>query len=140
MSITIDKASREYLRFKLSQAKEAVEEARGLLEDGAELKYAVNSVYYGFYYPVLGLLHAKGYGASMQSVSIALFEKEFRDSGLFPSATFSAIRKAFELKPKCSGETLALTTREDVEKLVSEAEQFAKAVSRTAGLFEQSFP
>ncbi len=139
MSMTIDDASREYIRFKLSQAKEAVSEARGLLEDGAELSYVVNSVYYGFYYPVLGLLHAKGYGPSMQSISIALFEKGFRDSGLFEPATFNAIRKAFELKPKGSGGTLALITREDVETLISEAERFTTAVSRTAGLPDQSF-
>jgi len=138
MSMTIDEVSREYIRLKLGQAREVIEEARGLLEDGAELKYAVNSVYYGFYYPVLGLLHAKGYGSSMQSISIALFEKEFRDSGLFEPSTLNSIRKAFELKPKCSSGTPVLITRDDVETLISEAELFAKAVSHTSDLSDQS--
>ena len=132
--MVIDESSREYIRFKLGEAQEAVNEARGLLEDGAELKYVVNSVYYGFYYPVLGMLQAKGYPASMQSVSIALFEKEFQNSGLFEPASFSAIRKAFELKPKCSGGTLTLITRQDVEAMISDADQFAASVSRAAGL------
>ncbi len=130
----IGDADREYIRFKMSQAKEAIEEAKGLLEAGAELKYAVNSVYYGFYYPVLGMLRTKGFPAAMQSVSLSLFEKEFLGSGLFEQAAFDAVRKAFELKPKCSGSTLTLITRQDVESLIAEAERFVASVSRLAGL------
>ncbi len=63
-----------YLRFKMKQAGEALAEAEGLLADGAELSYVVNSLYFAFYYPVLGLLHARGMAAGMQSVSIGLFE------------------------------------------------------------------
>ncbi len=134
MSMMIDDAAREYTRLKLGQAREAVEEARGLLEDGAELKYAVNSVYYGFYYPVLAMLRLKGCFAAMQSVTIALFEQEFRESGLFEERVFDAIRKAFELKPKCADGTCAVITRQDVEALISEAAQFLASVSRIAGL------
>jgi uncharacterized protein (UPF0332 family) len=129
----LDEAQRDLVRYKLSQARESVREARGLYSDGAELKYVVNSLYYGFYYPVLALLHAKGTPAAMQSVSIALFEKEFLPTGLFEQRSFDAIRKAFELKPKCSGGTLALITRDDVEQLIREAELFMAAVSRVAG-------
>ncbi len=130
--MVMDEASREYIHYKLGQAKEAVADARGLLADGAELTYVVNSVYYGFYYPVLGMLRTKGFSGAMQSVSIALFEKEFRGSGLFELSTFEAIRKAFALKPTCSGGSPPPASRQDVEKLIDEAERFIAHVSRLA--------
>ena len=63
-----------------------------------------------------------------------MFEKEFVGTGLFEQRSFVAIRKAFELKPKCSGGMLTMTTRNDVEVLLREAELFMAAVSRVAGL------
>jgi uncharacterized protein (UPF0332 family) len=132
--MNIDDAQKDLIRYKLSQAKESVNEARGLLSDDADLKYVVNSLYYGFSYAVLALLKAKGIPAAMQSVSIAMFEKEFVGTGLFEQRSFDAIRKAFVLKPKCSGGTLTMITRKDVEDLLKEAELFMAAVSRVAGL------
>jgi len=91
-----------YFAFKMQQAREAYDEARGLLEDNAELRYVMNSLYYAYYYPVLALLQAAGSGAAMQSVSIALFERRFSGSGIIDYRFFPSIRKAFELKPKCT--------------------------------------
>ena len=130
----ISDADREYLRFKMKQAKEALAEAEGLLADGAELSYVVNSLYYAFYYPVLGLLHAKGTPAAMQSVSIALFEKEFTQTGLIDQRFSESLRRAFELKPKCSTPELKMITRADVETLLADARAFVDMVNRISSL------
>jgi hypothetical protein len=123
-------ADREFLRYKMKQAQEALDEAEGLLADGAELGYVVNSVYYAFYYPVLGLLHARGTPAAMQSVSIALFEREFIQTGLIEKRFSDSIRKAFELKPKCSTTELKMISRPDVETLLADARAFLEMVGR----------
>jgi uncharacterized protein (UPF0332 family) len=122
-------ADKEFLRFKMKQAHDALVEAEGLLADGAELGYVVNSLYYAFYYPVLGLLHARGTPAAMQSVSIALFDREFIQTGLIEKRFSDSLRKAFELKPKCSTAELKMITRADVETLLADARAFVDAVT-----------
>ena len=123
-------ADREFLRYKLKQAKESLAEAEGLLVDGAELGYVVNRLYYAFYYPVLGLLHATGTQAAMQSVSIALFEREYIQTGIVDKRFFDSIKKAFELKPKCSTTELKMIVRSDVETLLADARAFVEMAGR----------
>ena len=125
---------REYVRFKLTQAREAYAEAEGLMADEAGLGYVVNSLYYAFYYPVLALLHVKGVPAAMQSVSIALFEREFIDTGLVEKRFFQSLRRAFELKPKCSTHELKMITHDEVKALLTDARGFLETVSREAGV------
>jgi uncharacterized protein (UPF0332 family) len=129
----VNKADREYARFKLAQAKEALEDAQGLLADNAELNYVVNSLYYAYYYPALALLHAKGMPAAMQSVSIALFEGEFVKTGMIDQRFFQALRRLFELKPKCSTPQLNMISRSEVETLLADASGFIGAVGRLIG-------
>jgi uncharacterized protein (UPF0332 family) len=125
---------KEYIRFKLKQAREAHEEARGLLADGADLGYVVNSLYYAFYYPVLALLRAKGVPAAMQSVSIALFDREFIQTGVIEQRFSRSFHKAFELKPKCSTPELKMISGNDALALLADARDFIDAVSGKTGV------
>lgn len=129
----IRKADKEYIRFKLVQARDAYEEAQGLLADGADLGYVMNSLYYVFYYPVLALLRTRDIPATMQSISIALFEKEFVETGLFEKRFSRSLRRAFDLKPKCSSGELKMITREEIEVLLSEAREFLDSVDMKTG-------
>ena len=94
--------------------------------------YVVNSLYYALYYPVLALLHGRVIQAAMQSVSIALFEREFVRTGLIEQRFFQVLRRAFELKPKCSTPESRTITRGDVEALFADARDFLETVSREA--------
>jgi uncharacterized protein (UPF0332 family) len=123
--------NRAYVRFKLTQAREAYEDAQGLLADGAGLSYVVNSLFYAFYYPVLAMLRARGVPAAMQSVSISLFEKTFSEAGIFEHRFFRALRMAFELKPKCSAPESIPIDRAEVEMLLVD---FQEAVGKATGL------
>jgi uncharacterized protein (UPF0332 family) len=132
--MAIKKADKAYIGFKLIQARDAYEEARGLFTDGADLGYVLNSLYYAFYYPVLALLHSRSIPAAMQSVSIALFEKEFVESGLVEKRFYDALRRAFDLKPKCSPGELKMITRAEIEVLLTEAREFLDTVDRKTGM------
>jgi uncharacterized protein (UPF0332 family) len=88
----------------------------------------VNSLFYALYYPVLALLHAKGIPSVMQSVSIALFEKEFVKTRAIDERFFRALRRTFELKPKCSAPQLTMISRHEVEALLADAAGFIDAV------------
>ncbi len=125
----IKEADKEYIRFKIAQARDAYEEAQGLFADGADLGYVVNSLFYAFYYPVLAMLHARHIPSAMQSVSIALFEKEFVETGIFEKRVSNSLQRAFNLKPKCSSGPLTMITRAEVEELLAEAREFLEAVT-----------
>lgn len=121
-----------YFNFKMRQAREAYDEAEGLFADNAELRYVVNSVYYAYYYPVLALLGAAGHSSGMQSITLSLFEKFFRPAGLIDDRFFLSIRKAFDLKPKCSEPALTHIDRSTVEELLRNARDFHSAVKAAA--------
>lgn len=132
--MVIKKADKEYIRFKLAQARDAYEEAQSLFADGGDLGYVLNSLYYAFYYPVLALLHSRDIPAAMQSVSIALFEREFIETGLFEKHFYDALHRAFDLKPKCSSGELKMITRAEIEVLLAEAREFLDTVDRKTGM------
>ncbi len=117
-------SNREGLRLRLSQARESLEEAEALLNEGADLNFVMNSLYYAFLYPVLGLLQARRIPTPMQSAAISLFEREFVQSGEFDARFMDAIRRAFELRPSCACDGLKKATREDVTQLLPVARDF----------------
>jgi uncharacterized protein (UPF0332 family) len=112
----LSKTEREYARFKLAQANEALEDARGLLVDNAELNYVVNSLYYAMYYPALALLHARGSPAAMQSVSVALFAREFVPTG--DRSTYSSMPAGYSSLSQMLGPQFKMISRLEVEALL----------------------
>jgi len=78
------------------------------------------------------MLHLSGSGSAMQSVSIALFEKLFAGTGIIGNRFFPSIRKAFDLKPKCTENAPKLYDRATVEALLQDAQDFSDAVAAAA--------
>jgi uncharacterized protein (UPF0332 family) len=111
-------SNRENVRLKLAKAREALEEVGALLNEGADLNFVMNSLYYAFLYPVLGLLQARNTPTPMQGTAIALFEREFAKSGEFDGHFLDAMRRAFELRPACACEGPKKVTKEDIEQLL----------------------
>jgi uncharacterized protein (UPF0332 family) len=126
----VEEGQQRLVRDRLKQARGSLEEAKTLLDQDAEINFVMNSLYYAFLYPVLGLLQARGITAPMQSTAIALFEAEFSDKGYIDASYVAALRKAFELRPACSCEGQKKSTPEDVEKLLPLAEEFIERVEQ----------
>ncbi len=125
-----NESGKEIIRLKLAQARESLEEAKTLLVQDAEVNFVMNSLYYAFLYPVLGLLQARGIQTPMQSTAIELFSREFAEKGKIKSGFLDAIRKAFELRPACACEGQKKATHQDVEELLPVAEEFLENVGK----------
>lgn len=121
-------SNREKVRLKLAQARESLEEAGALLKEGADLNFVMNSLYYAFLYPALGLLQSINVPAPTQSMAIALFEREFVTSGEFDGRFLDAMRRAFELRPACACDGPKQVTKEDIEQLLPVAHEFLERV------------
>lgn len=124
-------SNKERIRIKLGQARDSLEEASALFAEGAELSFVMNSLYYAFLYPVLGLLQARQLTAPMQSTAISLFEREFVQTGVFDNRFLDALRKAFDLRPACACEQRKKINRSDIEELLLIARDFLDAVTKS---------
>jgi uncharacterized protein len=122
----------ENLRKRLTQARESLEEAGALLKEGADLNFVMNSLYYAFLYPVLGLLQAINVTTPTQSTVIDLFEREFVKSGEFDGRFLDAMRRAFELRPACACEGPKKVTKEEIEQLMPVAREFLEYAQHAA--------
>jgi uncharacterized protein (UPF0332 family) len=115
---------------RLKQARESLEEAKALLVQDAEVNFVMNSLYYAFLHPILGLLQARRMTAPMQSTAISLFDTEFVQKGDVELRFLVAARKAFDLRPACDCEGKKKITPEDIEQLLPIAEEFLQSVER----------
>jgi uncharacterized protein (UPF0332 family) len=125
-----DKYKEDVIQNRLKQAREALEEAKTLLVQDAEVNFVMNSLYYAFLYPVLGLLQARGISVQTQAAAISLFEREYVQWGDIDRDFLDAIRRAFELRPACACEGQKKAAPEDVEQLLPKAEEFLETVQR----------
>ena len=121
---------REYIRSKLLQAQDSLQEACALFEEGAELGFVMSNLYFAFLYPVLGLLKSQGVPVSTQSIALSLFEREFVEKGVFERSFFDAFRRSFDLRPACSCEGPKIISKKDIEELLPVARDFLSAVEK----------
>ena len=128
--VIMDNRGKEQIRTRLKQAEESLEDAKILLVQDAEVNFVMNSLYYAFLHPVLGLLQVRGIPAPMQSTAIGLFEREFVETGDIDQRFLVAIRKAFELRPACACEGQMRATARDVEELLPVAESFLMEIEK----------
>jgi uncharacterized protein (UPF0332 family) len=126
-------AEKSIIGSRLAQARESLEEAKTLLVQDAEVNFVMNSLYYAFLYPVLGLLQSRNISSPMQSTAISLFEREFVEKGDFNKGFLDAIQKAFDLRPACTCEGKKKALPQDIEQLLPLAEEFIEAVQRSVG-------
>jgi len=112
----------------MKEARASLEEAKSLLEAGMDLGFVMNSLYYAVLYSVYALLESKGIEIATQSVSIARFDDEFIEKGVFDRGLSVTLHRAFELRRSCACETPRDLSRRDAEALLPGVETFLKAV------------
>lgn len=118
----------ELCAYRISQARETIREADVLMREGMSLRSVMNRLYYAMFYAVLALLQTKQLGTSKHSGAIALFDREFVKTGVFPKELSKALHRAFELRQKGDYMEEAEITPADVEELRPLAGEFVDKV------------
>ena len=80
------------------------------------------------FYGVLALLATRGLGTSKHSGAIALFDREFVKTGLFPKNLSGWIHDAFEKRLEADYADMAQVNRDDAVSLLQEGTDFVAAV------------
>ncbi len=127
----------ELLHYRLKQAHETLHEADILFRESA-LRGAINRAYYAMFYAVLALLATKQIGTSKHSGVLALFDREFVKTGLFPRELSRSLHLAFDRRQTYDYGEMTPITQQIAKETLTDARAFVMAVEtylRTAGYF-----
>jgi uncharacterized protein (UPF0332 family) len=122
----MDEMQRNQVQKRLDHARDSLNDAKVHFRDGAELSFVMNSLYYAFLYPVLGLIQARQLPAPVQNAAISVFEQEYVQTGIFERRFLDAFRRTFELRPAC--ECHRNIVKSDIEEILPVAQDFLDAV------------
>lgn len=114
---------------RLQQARAALDECRALREADMDAPLVQSALYQAFYYPVIALVWEGRVPDTMQSVTIGLFEQQFVRTGRIAPELGAAVRKAFGLKPACSGQCAAAAAGE-LDQLMAAAGTFIETAGQ----------
>lgn len=118
----------ELIRYRLSRAKETLEEAR-LLAENKHGNAAVNRLYYACFYAVLALLIRDGRYSSKHSGVRALFNIHFVKTGEVPKEMARIYNDLFERRQEGDYDDFIVFDAVDVQNWLSEAESFVRCIS-----------
>ena len=91
---------RALIDYRLTEARESLEEAKVLLREKMSNRSVINRLYYAMFYAVLAILQDKQIGSSKHSGVIAVFDREFVKTRIFDKKLSKALHRAFELRQK----------------------------------------
>ncbi|MBI4766067.1 MAG: HEPN domain-containing protein [Deltaproteobacteria bacterium] len=118
--------------YRIKQARESIQEAKVLWDQGMSNRSVMNRLYYAMFYAVLALLQEKQLGTSKHYGAISLFDREFVKSGLIDTEYSKALHTAFILRQKGDYLEEAEVSLADIEEIFPQAESFV-------GLVEERF-
>lgn len=119
----------DLIRYRLSQAEEALADALALL-DRQSFRAAINRAYYAMFYAILALLNLTGHGTSKHSGAIALFDREFVNQGLIDKKFSKWLHTIFNLRLKSDYDELIMVSKEQAQETTEHAQLFVLAVKQ----------
>lgn len=128
--MTVDEKKDSLVRYRLEQAKEAIDDAVFLFENNRGLRSVVNRIYYAMFYAVLALLVTEPFQGSKHSGVIGYFNKRFIREGVFPPEAGKYLNLAFEARQESDYKEFSELTAENVQELLSHARTFIEEVRK----------
>ena len=117
----------DLLCYRMEQANETLREAEILLNESA-LRGTINRAYYAMFYALLALLATRRLGTSKHSGALALFDREFVKTGVFPREFSRSLRLAFDRRQTHDYGEVAQVNRKIAEETLSDAKTFVAAI------------
>ena len=119
----------ELVRYRVEQADEAVRAARILLREDS-LRASANRSYYGMFYAVLALLASRKEETSKHSGVIALFDRLYVHTNVFPQDFSKWLRRAFDLRTRSDYGTEMTVSRGETEIQLEHASLFVAEIRK----------
>jgi uncharacterized protein len=113
----------EFVGYRLGQADEALRAASILLREDS-LRASVNRSYYAMFYAVPALLATRKEETSKHSGVIALFDRLYVHTNVFPQDFSKWFRRAFDLRTRSDYGTKLAISRDETESQLEHAFRF----------------
>jgi len=117
----------DLLCYRMEQAHETLREAKILLDESA-LRGVINRAYYAMFYALLALLATKRLGTSKHSGALALFDREFVKTGVFPRELSRSLRLAFDRRQTHDYGEMVRVNHQIAEQTLADAKTFVAAI------------
>lgn len=128
--MTVDEKKDVLIQYRLSQAKEALDDAVFLFDNNRGLRSVVNRTYYAMFYAVLALFVTESFQGSKHAGIISYFNRRFIKEGVFPSEMGKYLNLAFEARQEVDYKEFSELTTENVQELLTHAEMFVEEVRK----------
>jgi len=115
------------INYRLEQADSALKASQALVEMDL-WRDSVNRSYYAAFYAVLALLALKGMGTSKHSGAIAMFDREFVKTGIFPKSLSATLHHTFDMRQEADYEEQAQIEDSDARDALTQARAFVQQV------------
>lgn len=122
---------RAYINHRLGRAREALDEAK-LLLDAGHLATAVTRIYYACFYAVSALLLTEGRSSTKHSGVRALFDQHWVKSGRISKELGRFYRDMFERRQESDYADLVSYKPAEVSEWLEQSRGFVKQVSQEA--------
>jgi uncharacterized protein (UPF0332 family) len=128
MSNPFDKQA--LIGYRMQRARETLQDAHLLFEQGGSTESVVNRAYYAMLYAVLALLTLEGKGAAKHGGVIALFDLLFIKTGKIASELSKAIHKAFDLRQVGDYREMIVLDGEQTHEILQSADRFVATLDQ----------
>ena len=125
----ISEEVRALIRYRMEQAREALDDAAVLIRRKSH-RAAINRSYYAMFYSVLALLNLKGLGTSRHGGAIALFDREFVKTGVFDKQFSKRLHEVFMQRQESDYDELIEVSAAEAKEAASNARRFVGEVGR----------
>ena len=117
------------VKHRLQQARDALNDARILLESNGSAQSILNRSYYAMFYAALAILQRHQVIPSKHTGVISFFDREFIAKGIFPKELSKSFHKAFDLRQASDYKVIEPLSSQNVEKIHREASLFVDTVA-----------
>ena len=116
------------ITYRLEQARNALDDAKFLLDGNRSPQSIINRSYYAMFYAALALLQKIGKVPSKHAGVISLFDTEFALKGIFPKELSKDFHKAFELRQLSDYKVIEDSSLVKSEEVLNNAVRFVETV------------
>ena len=116
------------IKYRLEQAKEALDDATYLIEGNRSPRSIVNRSYYAMFYAALALLQKISKVPSKHSGVISLFDKEFVMKDIFGKDLSKDFHKAFEIRQSVDYKIIKPITSDRAKEIWNKAADFVQEI------------
>ena len=119
---------KDLIQYRLESAKEMLQDAKLLKENGGSPVSIINRAYYSVFYAALALLVTEDVEPTKHTGVLAKFDELFIREKVFPKEMSRIIHHAFDMRQAVDYQKSKVITDEQAIDVLNSAEEFVKAV------------